>query len=679
MKKKMLYIMAAGGLITGSAMAGTVQQNLGFEPDGTFIMKQANAMDVSTAWNYATNNRVVLGQSFSLTNETTLRSVTLVKGSDWTFSDGTNDLYLWVGEYSTNNTVVSTNLLETFDLSGITLSNNSYFSLNLDADLILPAGDYAFQFWPEQGAQGKLTVYTGEGYADGGFLRAKDPLVIPVNVAAAAVQDLTFALSSEVVGVISNVVPIADGQEVSTLPNADLAITLTGTDPDGVTNLIYTVAEVPANGTLSGSAPDLIYTPDTGFQGSDRFSFTVDDGVYTSTPATVFITVTNIPPAAAPQNVDTLQDTPINITLSGSDPEGSDVTYTLVSNPTNGVLSGTVPDLTYTPNGGFVGNDSFVFTASDGVLESEPATVFITVIPMGTQVAFSSLSADTSSASNLLNVAGSTSGLAVSGVLTNGDYVYSISYTDMDLDGDTLSDSLSFDVRVSAANGTTYTFSETPGGSSATIGAGVETVEDGSPDVYLYNPSGRAWITGASAQGMLPGDTLIYTVENISVTGSAGPLDASFLGFSGIVVAERVSFGHSTILGSGPGLNGYLWDGPSLSITNLSMNPLYVTSAAGGGGMRWGVSTVDFGFSVSRSAPPSSVGDVSYQLLSGGIQIALSWPTEAGFNYGVQVTDNLVVGIWSNAMTGVLGTGGEVIVTNDITEDRLFYRSYLEE
>jgi hypothetical protein len=682
MKKKMLSVLATGGLIAGSVMAGTVQQNLGFEPDGIYIVQQPELLSVSTAWNYATNNRVVLGQSFSLSNETSLGAVTLVKGSNWTFSDGTNDLYLWVGEYSTNNTVVSTNLLETFDLAGLTFSNNSYFSLNLDAELILPAGDYAFQFWMEEGPENKLTVQTGAGYADGGFLRASSPATIPINAAASAVQDLAFALSSEAVGVITNVAPSADGQEVSTVPNVDLAITLVGTDPDGVTNLIYTVVDVPTNGALSGTAPDLIYTPDTDFQGLDSFSFTVDDGVYTSAPATVLITVTNIPPSAAPQSVDTLQNMPVEITLAGGDPEGSNLTYSVVGLPTNGMVSATDTNvLIYTPNSGFTGNDSFTFLVNDGVLDSEPATVSITVIPMGTQVEFSSLSVDTSSVSNLLNIAGSTNGLAVSGVSTNGDYVYSISYTDMDLDGDMLGDTLSFDVRVSAVNGTTYTFSETPGASSATIGSGSDTVGNASDvPTYAYNPSGLAWITGTGAQGVPAGESLIYTVENISATGSAGPLDASFLGFNGIVLAERTGFGHSTILGSGPGLNGYLWDGPSLSVTNLSMNPLYVTSAlnaASSSYLRWGVSTVDFGFSISSSAPPSSVDDVSYQLLSGGTQIALSWPTAAGFDYGVQVTDDLVYGTWSNAVTGVLGTGGEVSVTNDITEDKLFYRSYL--
>ncbi|VGO13180.1 hypothetical protein PDESU_01734 [Pontiella desulfatans] len=679
MKKR--YALTLCALTAGSVMAGTVQQNLGFDPDGTFIVKQDVATETSSAWCYTTNYLVLLGQSFSLTNETTLRAVTLVKAGDHTYSDGTNTLNLWIGEYSTNGVITSTNLLETFDLTGITLTNASRFSLNLDADIVLPVGDYAFQFWFDPGPENRLTVsYADDLYAGGTMLRAVNPATLPTGDAAWGDRDLSFGLHSEVVGVVTNVAPIADGQDVSTVPNVDLPITLTGMDPDGVTNLTYTVVDSPTNGALSGTAPDLTYEPDTDFEGLDQFTFTVFDGVYTSELATVTITVTNIPPSAAPQSVSTLQDVALDITLSGSDPEGSNLTYAVVDLPTNGMVSATDTNfLTYTPNSGYVGSDSFTFKVNDGVLDSELATVLIDVLPLGTEVVFSALSADTLSASNLLNVAGSTNGLAVSGVSASGDFVYSISYTDMDLDGDTLNDTLSFDVRVSAVNGTTTSFSTTPGASSANITFGSETVGDASDNpTYKNNPSGLAWITGTGSQGINPGDTLIYTVENISVTGTAGALDAAFLGFSGIVAAEYTSHSHQMILGSGSGLNGYQWNGDTQTVTDFSMNPLYVTAAVGGT-IRWGVSTVDFTFSISSSAPPSSVGDVSYQILSGGTQIALSWPTEAGFNYGVQSRESLTTGTWSNSTTTVLGTGGEVIITNDITEDQMFYRSYLAE
>ena len=53
--------------------------------------------------------------------------------------------------------------------------------------------------------------------------------------------------------------------------------------------------------------------------------------------------------------------------------------YTIVTQPTHGVLSGTAPDLTYIPNDGFQGEDSFTFSVNDGDYESEEVTVNIVV------------------------------------------------------------------------------------------------------------------------------------------------------------------------------------------------------------------------------------------------------------------------------------------------------------
>ncbi|MCH8993118.1 MAG: cadherin-like domain-containing protein [Acidobacteria bacterium] len=60
-------------------------------------------------------------------------------------------------------------------------------------------------------------------------------------------------------------------------------------------------------------------------------------------------------------------------------PDGDALTYTIVTAPAHGTLDGVAPDLTYTPDEGFIGEDSFTFTANDGPEESPAATVVITV------------------------------------------------------------------------------------------------------------------------------------------------------------------------------------------------------------------------------------------------------------------------------------------------------------
>ena len=98
-----------------------------------------------------------------------------------------------------------------------------------------------------------------------------------------------------------------------------VAITLTASDPDGDT--LTFIEGAPSNGTLTGTAPNLTYTPAPNFNGSDSFTFVVKDGTVTSAAATVSITVNtaNDAPVASAQALTTAEDTPLSITLSGTD------------------------------------------------------------------------------------------------------------------------------------------------------------------------------------------------------------------------------------------------------------------------------------------------------------------------------------------------------------------------
>ena len=83
--------------------------------------------------------------------------------------------------------------------------------------------------------------------------------------------------------------------------------------------------------------------------------------------------------AAHGQWVETDEGVPISITLTGSSPTGNPLTHTIGRQPLNGVLSGTVPSLTYTPADNLEGLDGFDFRVSDGVNTSPPAEVAIEV------------------------------------------------------------------------------------------------------------------------------------------------------------------------------------------------------------------------------------------------------------------------------------------------------------
>ena len=67
------------------------------------------------------------------------------------------------------------------------------------------------------------------------------------------------------------------------------------------------------------------------------------------------------------------------LTLLASDPDANALTFVLVQLPAHGKLSGQAPNLSYTPDGGFLGTDALIFSATDGAASSAQATVTITV------------------------------------------------------------------------------------------------------------------------------------------------------------------------------------------------------------------------------------------------------------------------------------------------------------
>lgn len=84
---------------------------------------------------------------------------------------------------------------------------------------------------------------------------------------------------------VSNRTAYAHAQSVTLIQNTAQAVTLTGSGG----TLTYAILTPPAHGTLTGTAPNLTYTPAPNFSGSDSFTFLVDNGTSNSTPATVSI------------------------------------------------------------------------------------------------------------------------------------------------------------------------------------------------------------------------------------------------------------------------------------------------------------------------------------------------------------------------------------------------------
>ena len=178
----------------------------------------------------------------------------------------------------------------------------------------------------------------------------------------------------------TNSAPTADNDAVVTDEDTPLPITLTGSDPDN-DPLTFTLTGVPTHGTLGGVEPNLTYTPDPDYFGPDSLMFLVNDGEFDSPMATVNITVNpvNDAPVTADVSAATNEDMAVAVTLAGTDVENDALTYSVTGGPANGTLSGTAPNLTYLPNPGFTGTDTFTYLVNDGEFDSNTATVDIEV------------------------------------------------------------------------------------------------------------------------------------------------------------------------------------------------------------------------------------------------------------------------------------------------------------
>ncbi|MAE20389.1 hypothetical protein CMK12_15910 [Candidatus Poribacteria bacterium] len=244
----------------------------------------------------------------------------------------------------------------------------------------------------DQPSHGTLSLGTGQPppitYTPNADYNGDDSFTFKVN--DGTVDSATVTVSITVTAVDDP--PVATAQSV--IINEDTAVRIElhgqGTDVDNGDwgMLIWALVSEPNNGTLKKPeedhgpySPGTIYIPNTNYNGNDSFTFKVFNE-QDSEPATVSVTVTavNDLPVANDQSVEVGQNMPQHpITLSASDADGDSLTYLLVSNPSNGQLSGTPPNLTYTPNADYDGADSFTFKVNDGTVDSEPATVSITV------------------------------------------------------------------------------------------------------------------------------------------------------------------------------------------------------------------------------------------------------------------------------------------------------------
>jgi len=178
-----------------------------------------------------------------------------------------------------------------------------------------------------------------------------------------------------------NYVPVANADNYSTNEDTPLSVDLPGvldndTDDDPLTaNLL----SGPTYGTLTLSENgSFTYSPNADFNGSDSFNYVANDGTVDSQTATVNITVNAVSDTQDDSDT-TPPGTPVTTDVLANDTFTGNPTVSAVTQGANGIVA-VNPDntVTYTPNDGFVGNDSYDYTVTSGGV-TETAAVSISV------------------------------------------------------------------------------------------------------------------------------------------------------------------------------------------------------------------------------------------------------------------------------------------------------------
>ena len=226
---------------------------------------------------------------------------------------------------------------------------------------------------------------------------------------------------------------------------------------------------------------------------------------------------------------------------------------------------------------------------------------------------------DEDGASNTVNVGGSTLRLGVVRTTSSGNYTYAVTYTGMDYDGDTVNDTLQFNVTVVGYTNSSIVF----GGNNDSV-VSLATPSE-TTDVFLSSVQG--WIAGHGVR-FLQGNTLEFTVDSIEVSGTTlGAYRGTLAGFSQVLLQESANMNHQGSIGVGAGLEDFTF---SQASTNISVSPvqspLYVTSNNTiPNEAKWGVGNIDFNITIAAIDEPGAYVSIpepaSYALLGGLLSI----------------------------------------------------------
>ena len=268
-----------------------------------------------------------------------------------------------------------------------TIAELALLSFNASAtDADLPSQTLVFSL--ADGVEGEVpegAVITAAGAFSWTPTEAQGPgeYTFDVCVSDGVLSDCeTITVTVSEVNVAPVLAEIGD-QEVDELDTLEFVATATDADIP-VQTLVFSLAgEVPEGAAIT-AAGAFSWTPsDEQGPGEYTFDVCVSDGALSDCETiTVTVNAVNKPPVAEDMSVETMENQPVEIELFAIDPDGDLLSFDIVLDPEHGTLECEGPLCTYTPEAGWSGTDSFTYIANDGELDSNEATVEITVHPL---------------------------------------------------------------------------------------------------------------------------------------------------------------------------------------------------------------------------------------------------------------------------------------------------------
>ena len=222
--------------------------------------------------------------------------------------------------------------------------------------------------------------YTGKSNYNG-----SDNFTYQLNDGAGGLDTATVSITVSPV----NDPPIAVNDTYTINEDTELTDNVLDNDSDVESGTLTTaVIDAVSNGTLTlNSDGTFSYTGKSNYNGSDNFTYQLNDGAGGLDTATVSITVSpvNDPPIAVNDTYTINEDTELtdNVLDNDSDVESGTLTTAVIDAVSNGTLTlNSDGTFSYTGKSNYNGSDNFTYQLNDGAGGLDTATVSITVSPV---------------------------------------------------------------------------------------------------------------------------------------------------------------------------------------------------------------------------------------------------------------------------------------------------------